>query len=54
MSSDFLVSYVEVDEVPVKWMDGPSATETERRRASETDGRKSAKKHGNTTEIDQM
>ena len=32
-----------VEEVPVKWMDRPSATETERGCASETDRRKSAK-----------
>ena len=32
-----------VEEVPVKWMDRPSATEMERGRASEMDGRKSAK-----------
>ena len=43
-----------VEQVPVKRMDRPSATETERGRASETDRRKSAKKHGNATEIDQM
>ena len=33
-----------VEEVPVKWMDRPSATEMERGRASEMDKRKSAKK----------
>ena len=31
------------EEVPVKWMDRPSATEMERGRASEIDRRKSAK-----------
>ena len=43
-----------LEEVPVKWMDRPSATEMERGRASEMDRRKSAKKHGNATEINQM
>ena len=43
-----------VEEVPVKRMDRPSATETERGRASEMNGQKSAIKHGNATEIDQM
>ena len=43
-----------IEEVPVKRMDRPCATETERGRASETDRRKSAKKHGNATELDQM
>ena len=33
-----------LEEVPAKRMDRPSATETERGRASETDKRKSAKK----------
>ena len=33
----------QVEEVPVKRMDRPSATETERGCASETDGQKSAK-----------
>ena len=33
----------QLEEVPVKRMDRPSATETERGRASETDRRKSAK-----------
>ena len=32
-----------VEEVPVKWMDRPSATEMERGPASEMDRRKSAK-----------
>ena len=32
-----------IEEVPVKRMDRPNATETERRRASETDRQKSAK-----------
>ena len=35
-------------------MDRPSATEMDRGCASEMDGRKSAKKNGNATEIDQM
>ena len=43
-----------LEEVPVKWMDQPSATEMERGRASELDIQKSAKKHGISIEIDQM
>ena len=35
--------FQDIEEVPVKRMDRPSATETERGRASETDRRKSAK-----------
>ena len=47
----FLLKLRRLEEVPVKWIDGPSATEMERRRASEMDGRKSKKKHGNATDI---
>ena len=44
-----------LEEVPVKWMDRPSATDTERGRASETDRWKSEKKkHGNATESGNM
>ena len=42
------------EEVPLKWMDGPRATEMERGHASEMERQKSAKKYGNATEIDQM
>ena len=38
----------------MKWMARPSVTEMERRGGYEMDRRKSAKKHGNATEIDQM
>ena len=45
---------IRIEEVPVKWMDRPCATGIERGHAYEMDGRKSAKKNGNATEIDQM
>ena len=38
----------------MKWMDTPSVTEMERGDVYEMDRRKSAKKHGNATEIDEM
>ena len=40
--------------MPVKQMDRPSATETEREHASEMDSQKDAKKNRTATEIDHM
>ena len=42
----------EVEEVPVKWMDRPSATEMERGRASEMDRQTKCHKKENANEMD--
>ena len=43
-----------IEEVPVKRIDRPSATETERDMPLKRIDGKVQKKHGNATEIDQM
>ena len=40
-----------LEEVPVKWMDRPSATEKERGCASEMDGKKKCHNNENATEM---
>ena len=46
--------YQVVEEVPVKWMDIPSATEMERGRASEMDRQTKCHKNENATKRDKI
>ena len=52
-SKTILYIYI-VEEVPVKWMDRPSATEMERGRASEMDRQTKCHKNENATEMDKI
>ena len=46
--------YLLVEEVAVKWMERPSATEMERERASEMDRRTKCHKNENATEMNKI
>ena len=49
-----IVCRTEVEEVPVKWMDRPSATEMERGHASEMYRQINCHTNGNATEMDNI